>query len=54
MRISSKAVVKEILEKIKPMTILDAPCGQGWLREFLAYDCTIDGVDLYDDPKSGY
>ena len=54
MRHSSKLVVKSILEGIKTDTILDAPCGLGWLREYLEFDCTIDGVDLYDSPKDGY
>ena len=54
MRITSKKVVKEFLEQEKPETILDAPCGAGWLREFLEYDCTIDGIDLFDSPRGGY
>ena len=54
MQLSSKQVVRETLEAIRPGRILDAPCGKGWLAEALNYDCEIDGIDLYDTPKAGY
>jgi len=52
MRDSSKEVVLEILNRSKPKTILDAPCGKGWLADKLTYTATIDGIDLFEqDPK---
>jgi len=54
MQPSSKKVVIEILNKLKPSTILDAPCGGGWLHEMLPYKAELDGIDLYDTPVAGY
>jgi len=51
---SSKKVVAAILNNKKPKTILDAPCGKGWLQQRLEYKADVDGIDLYDDPAGGY
>jgi len=47
-------VVANILSKLKPRTVLDAPSGGGWLRELLSFDCEIDGVDLFAEQVKGY
>ena len=54
MQDSSKEVVVQIIEKERPLKILDAPCGMGWLRDKLKYECDIDGVDLFEVPGNGY
>lgn len=54
MQESSKKVVSEILNQIKPPTILDAPCGRGWLQQRLSYAPLIDGVDLFESHPFGY
>ncbi|MBI5809745.1 MAG: methyltransferase domain-containing protein, partial [Deltaproteobacteria bacterium] len=38
----------------RPRTILDAPCGSGWLIQRLEYKADVDGIDLYDTPKGDY
>lgn len=54
MQQSSKDVVIRILEARKPASILDAPCGAGWLREQYHGACAMDGVDLYEDSAKDY
>jgi SAM-dependent methyltransferase len=54
MQLSSKKMVIELLQQLKPLTILDAPCGDGWLHEMLPYAATLDGIDLYAAPVGGY
>ncbi len=54
MQDTSKAVVLEIIHSLNPKTILDAPCGGGWLGQGLKIPVQIDGVDLYDTPNSNY
>ena len=54
MQNSSKAVVLNIINSLKPATILDAPCGSGWLAEGLSLAVDIDGIDLYSAPGSKY
>ena len=51
---SSKIVVARIVNSRRPRLILDAPCGNGWLREKIPYDATIDGIDLYNLPEGNY
>lgn len=47
-------VVIELLNKIKPKSILDAPSGGGWLPSLLETNAVIDGVDLFEGKSSGY
>lgn len=54
MQPSSKESVLELLKKEKPGTILDAPCGKGWLGSGLSGLAEVDGLDLYDEPESDY
>jgi SAM-dependent methyltransferase len=34
--------------------LLDAPCGDGWLKIRLSFDVEVDGIDLYTDSSPGY
>lgn len=54
MRESTQQTVLQILNKKQPKTILDAPCGKGWLGAKLSYPAQIDGVDLFEQEPSGY
>ena len=54
MQDSSKQVVLKIIESLKPSSILDAPCGDGWLGKNLNGTIEIDGVDLYGEEISKY
>jgi SAM-dependent methyltransferase len=47
-------VVAAILERRKPSSVLDAPCGNGWLRSVVSPQVEIDGIDLYDAAPAGY
>jgi len=52
---STKARVLNILNDRSPSTVLDAPCGEGWLSERLAYrPDRLDGIDLYTSPRGSY
>ena len=54
MQVSSQEIVLELLKKETPPTILDAPCGKGWLGKGLADFAEVDGIDLYDSPAKHY
>lgn len=54
MQVSSKEVVATILKERKPKSLLDTPCGSGWLVDALGYSADIDGIDLYAEPRNGY
>lgn len=54
MQETSKIVTAGIINSRRPKTILDAPCGRGWLPEKLAYDACVDGIDLYEVPRGRY
>jgi SAM-dependent methyltransferase len=49
-----EAVVAALMREKRPRTLLDAPCGSGWLRGQLDFDCRIDGIDLYGAAPPGY
>ena len=51
MQESSKVVGLEILGKLSPKDLLDAPCGDGWLSDNLGTAVLIDGIDLYSKPN---
>lgn len=53
MQTSSQNVVAQLIKDWRPTTILDAPCGEGWLAE-AAPGVFIDGIDLYARPQKGY
>jgi SAM-dependent methyltransferase len=46
-------VVAALLNARQPRTVLDAPCGSGWLAGLLDYDFEIDGIDLFAPPPAG-
>lgn len=54
MQESSKEVVAKFLNTYRPRSILDVPCGKGWLSKRLNYTADIDGIDLYTKPEQGY
>ena len=47
-------VVARLLGEKRPATVLDAPCGSGWLAHELTYAREIDGIDLFGEPPAGY
>jgi SAM-dependent methyltransferase len=49
-----ESVVAALLRERRPRSLLDAPCGNGWLGNQIDFDCRIDGVDLYGQPPPGY
>ena len=51
---SYEPVVARLLREKRPATVLDAPCGSGWLARELAAAAQIDGVDLFGQPPPGY
>ena len=51
---SYEPVVARLLGEKRPATVLDAPCGSGWLAERLDFSCAIDGLDLYGERPQKY
>jgi len=49
-----RSVVADILRRFGPRTVLDAPCGAGFLRQCLDPGIAVDGVDLYCPRPEGY
>jgi SAM-dependent methyltransferase len=49
-----QSIVSAIAKKIRARSILDLPCGTGWLRDELGAEVEIDGVDLYEAHPRGY
>jgi len=47
-------IVAEILNETKPLSVLDAPSGSGWLQPMLHFDHSIDGIDLFETKPYGY
>lgn len=47
-------VVAALLNARQPRTVLDAPCGSGWLADLLGYDLQLDGIDLLAGPPPKY
>lgn len=50
------SVVLSILQKVNAQTVLDAPCGDGWLGQALKIansGITLDGADLWGFPPAG-
>ncbi len=51
----NQPTVVEILQSAKPLSILDMPSGNGWLRrEIPDSNVAIDGIDLYKEKPLGY
>ena len=51
---SYQPVVAQLLGEKRPATVLDAPCGSGWLAPLLAFERQVDGIDLFGAPPAGY
>ncbi len=47
-------VVARLLRERRPATVLDAPCGSGWLAAQLDFDRQLDGIDLFGQAPPGY
>jgi SAM-dependent methyltransferase len=54
MQDSSKEVVLNIIEKLRPASVLDVPCGDGWLVKKIDSAILTDGSDLYQSENLGY
>lgn len=54
MQQSSKTVLTEWIRGKAIHTVLDAPSGDGWLKDALPSGAVIDGVDLYEEGREGY
>lgn len=54
MQQSSKKVVVELINHEFPKTILDAPCGFGWLGDSIESSVVIDGIDLFAESSERY
>jgi SAM-dependent methyltransferase len=54
MQHSTKAVLREHFQKLRPRCVLDAPCGDGWLVAALPSGTLVDGCDLYTTSPPGY
>lgn len=49
-----RPVVADILNRLKPQTVLDVPSGAGFLRQVLGPEIIIDGADLRCPRPEGY
>ena len=47
-------VVSQHVREKAPRTLLDAPCGGGWIVRHVPAGCEVDGVDLFGAPPAGY
>jgi len=47
-------VVARLLRERRPATVLDAPCGSGWIARETGFTGQIDGIDLYGESPAGY
>jgi 2-polyprenyl-3-methyl-5-hydroxy-6-metoxy-1,4-benzoquinol methylase len=54
MQQSSKDAVIAYLKGRPVRSVLDAPCGDGWLQAALPADAKVDGIDLYAQPEGRY
>lgn len=54
MQQSSKDAVTAWLKGRPIKSVLDAPCGDGWLKASLPTDAEVDGIDLYAQPEGRY
>jgi SAM-dependent methyltransferase len=54
MQQSSKDAVKTYLKGRPVRSVLDAPCGDGWLQAALPAEAKVDGIDLYAQPEGRY
>jgi SAM-dependent methyltransferase len=46
--------VVKILKDLKVNSILDAPCGDGWLKTMMNNQANFDGIDLFASTAKGY
>ena len=43
-----------VLNALRPQTVLDICCGDGWLSRALAQPTVVDGIDFYASAPEGY
>jgi SAM-dependent methyltransferase len=48
------SVVVDILNEIKPHSVLDVPSGSGCLQPMLHFEHSMDGIDLFEKKPPGY
>lgn len=51
--ITATAVLK-IVNEAAAKSILDVPSGSGWLGQTINFKSSVDGIDLFEEPGSGY
>ena len=49
-----RRAVAGVLNALKPQTVLDICCGDGWLPSALAYPALVHGIDFYTEAPAGY
>jgi len=54
MQESTKLAVTELVRSLQPKSVLDAPCGKGWMVKEFGADTVVDGLDLYEAPPENY
>jgi len=51
---SYEPFVAQLLRERRPATVLDAPCGGGWLAGALDFERHLDGIDQFGASPPGY
>jgi SAM-dependent methyltransferase len=49
-----RLAVAGVLNALKPQTVLDICCGDGWLPDALAQPAVVHGIDFYAEAPAGY
>jgi SAM-dependent methyltransferase len=49
-----RLAVAAVLNALKPQTVLDICCGDGWLPSALTHPTLVHGIDFYADAPAGY
>ena len=49
-----RRTVARVLNALRPQTVLDICCGDGWLPRALAHPTVVDGIDFYECAPEGY
>ena len=49
-----RRTVASVLNALRPQTVLDICCGDGWLPRALAQPTVVDGIDFYEGAPVGY
>ncbi|MCF8173112.1 MAG: class I SAM-dependent methyltransferase [Candidatus Methylopumilus sp.] len=49
-----RLTVASVLNALKPQTVLDICCGEGWLPGALTHPALVHGIDFYAEAPAGY